>query len=100
MTDLITPDEQIMLLLAGVILLFIGPSLTVLFRGCPGLTDFLVLNALAFAMPAALIVIWPLAFLWPGPLPPIPHPKPSPRRPLPGPPQGGVTLMSSRRVPD
>ena len=65
MHDLISQDEGIAFLVSAVIFLFIGPTIIVVFRGGDGLGDFVLLNALALVMPAALLVLWPIAFFWP-----------------------------------
>jgi len=101
MHDLLSRDEGIALLVGAVVFLFIGPTVIVALRGGEELSYFVLLNALAFIMPVALLALWPAAFLWPkrqenefG--------KPLSRPPKQPPPlddlNGGVRLVRSRRL--
>jgi Zn-dependent protease with chaperone function len=101
MHDLLSRDEGIALLVGAVIFLFLGPTVTVALRGGDGLSYFVLLNALAFIMPVALLVLWPAAFLWPRrqeyeSSKPLSRPlrQPVPPKEV----KGGVRLVRSRKL--
>ncbi|GAA2731524.1 hypothetical protein [Actinocorallia aurantiaca] len=102
MHDLLSRDEGIALLVSAVIFLFIGPTVIVALRRGEELSYFVLLNALAFIMPVALLALWPAAFLWPKREDELE--KPLTRAPRPATPPnhlgGGVKLIRSRQLSD
>jgi hypothetical protein len=101
MHDLLSRDEGIALLVSAVIFLFIGPTVIVALRRGEELSYFVLLNALAFIMPVALLALWPAAFLWPKREDELEKPLARPPRPHVPPNHlgGGVRLIRSRRLP-
>lgn len=99
MHHLFEGDAGTVRLIVAVTFLFIGPSLIVLLRGGADLTDFLLLNSLAFIMPAVLVALWPIAFCWPRQEPIGSSRQSTQLAQRPRPPEGGVVLIRSRRIP-